>query len=87
MLGTCLKYYRAKGFGFVIPNDPDGSDHFVHYSEIQAISSRRFLKDGQPVEFDSVQDDQGRFRAVNVRKLDDVSTEARGEVSTEVARG
>jgi len=72
MRGTVANYNRASGYGFIIPmdpNDPDAPNHFVHYSAIQANAAKRFLRVGQIVEFETEQDEHGRFRAVKVRKL------------------
>ena len=53
-----VKWFNdQKGFGFITP-DEGGKDLFVHHSEIQADGFRT-LKEGQAVEYESVQDTKG----------------------------
>jgi len=68
MIGTIANYDRRVGWGFIIPDDPDAPDFFVHYSFIQADKFQRFLRVGQKVEFDPV-DVDSKPQARNVRKL------------------
>jgi cold shock CspA family protein len=68
MTGTGATYDRRVGWGFIIPDDPDAPDLFVHYSFIQADKFQRFLRVGQKVEFDPSEVD-GKPQARNVRKL------------------
>lgn len=71
MKGNCSFYTRVGGYGFILSNNPDAPDFFVHYSFIEANSAQRFLKVGQAVEFNPVQDAKGRWQARNVKKLAD----------------
>jgi CspA family cold shock protein len=58
-----VKWFDAqKGFGFI--ERPDGSDIFVHYSDIVG-SGFRTLNEGQKVEFQVSQSPKGP-QAVNV---------------------
>ncbi|HUP19552.1 MAG TPA: cold-shock protein [Gemmatimonadota bacterium] len=58
-----VKWFDAqKGFGFI--ERPDGSDIFVHYSDIVG-SGFRTLNEGQKVEFQVTQSTKGP-QAVNV---------------------
>ena len=62
-----VKWFDAqKGFGFI--ERPDGSDIFVHYSDIEG-SGFRTLSEGQKVEFQISQSPKGP-QAVKVMKLD-----------------
>lgn len=63
--GTVKWFDPKKGFGFIIPDDPDNGDIFVHQSAIHAQGFRS-LADGEPVEYSVVKDDSGRVRAENV---------------------
>ena len=60
-----VKWFNdSKGFGFVEVDD--GTDAFVHHSEIQG-EGYKSLAEGESVEFDVVQGDKGP-KATNVRK-------------------
>lgn len=60
-----VKWFNdSKGFGFVEVDD--GTDAFVHHSEIQG-EGYKSLAEGEAVEFDVVQGDKGP-KATNVRK-------------------
>jgi len=62
-----VKWFDAqKGFGFI--ERPDGSDIFVHYSDIVG-SGFRTLTEGQKVEFQVTQSPKGP-QAVNVQRVD-----------------
>ena len=65
--GTVKWFNAAKGYGF-IELEEEEKDIFVHYS---AISSDGFktLDQGQRVEFDVSQNDDGKSQAVNVRPM------------------
>ena len=64
--GTVKWFNDAKGFGFITPED-GGKDLFAHHSEIQG-SGFKSLKEGQAVEFETVQGQKGpaasKIRAV-----------------------
>ena len=53
----CGRVQREKGYGF-ISQDGNGSDVFVHYSEIDAAGFRS-LEEGQRVEFEVGQGAKG----------------------------
>ena len=60
-----VKWFNdSKGFGFVEVDD--GTDAFVHHSEIQG-DGYKSLAEGENVEFDLVKGDKGP-KATNVRK-------------------
>jgi len=63
--GTVKWFNRAKGYGFITPDD--GSDDvFVHHTEIKA-SGESSLNDGQKVEYEIGQGEKDRRCAVNVQ--------------------
>jgi len=60
-----VKWFNdQKGYGFITP-DEGGKDLFVHHTEIQSDGFRS-LKEGQAVEYESVQDGKGP-KATKVR--------------------
>ena len=60
-----VKWFNdSKGFGFVEVDD--GTDAFVHHSEIQG-DGYKSLAEGEAVDFDVIQGEKGP-KATNVRK-------------------
>lgn len=64
--GKVKWFSNAKGYGFI--EQPDGSDAFVHYSDIRSESRYKTLVEGEPVEYDLEQGERGP-KAVNVVRL------------------
>ena len=64
--GTVKWFNPDKGYGFI--SRDDGDDLFVHYSEIQKDGFKT-LDEGQAVEFDITQGQNGKLQASNVRKM------------------
>ena len=67
-----VKWFDAKkGYGFILHPD-DGSDIFVHYSQI--VTERRFktLRTGEKVSFDLVDGPKGLHAHNVVPAIDDV---------------
>ena len=62
--GTVKWFNDTKGFGFITSDD--GTDVFVHQSDI-AIEGFRSLAEGQAVTFEVAQGDKGP-KATNVQK-------------------
>ncbi|MBN1347543.1 MAG: cold-shock protein [Phycisphaerae bacterium] len=61
-----VKWFNdSKGFGFIEVDD--GTDAFVHHSEIQGTGYKS-LAEGETVEFEITQGEKGP-KAVNVRKV------------------
>ncbi len=63
--GTVRWFNKAKGYGFIAPDD-GGDDVFVHHSEIKAVDESS-LNDGQKVEYEIGQGEKDRRCAVNVK--------------------
>jgi CspA family cold shock protein len=66
--GTVKWFDVKKGFGFI--EQEDGSEVFVHYSNISG-SSFKVLEDGESVEFEVVEGNKG-LQAQNVVKNQEV---------------
>mmetsp|Transcript_32502 Transcript_32502/g.64443 ORF Transcript_32502/g.64443 Transcript_32502/m.64443 type:complete len:121 (-) Transcript_32502:169-531(-) len=62
--GTVKWFDTKKGFGFIRPDD-GSNDVFVHQTSIQTDGFRS-LAEGENVEFETVNDDNGRSKAVDV---------------------
>ncbi len=63
--GKVKWFNERKGYGFITASD--GSDVFVHYSEIQS-GGFKTLEENQEVTFDVKEGPKG-FQAVNVKSL------------------
>ncbi len=63
--GTVKWFNNAKGFGFITLED--GTDAFVHYSDI-AQDGFKSLEEGQNVEFEMTEGPKGA-KALNVRAV------------------
>ena len=64
--GTVKWFNPEKGYGFI--SQEGGEDLFVHWSEIQ-MDGYKTLDEGQAVEFEVTQGDNGKLQASNVVKL------------------
>ena len=64
MRGTVKWFSPPKGFGFI--TGEDGSDYYVHFSDINGEGFRS-LKGGEEVIFDTTMEEKGA-RAINVTK-------------------
>jgi len=67
MEGYVKWFDSTKGWGFVCGQDD--VDYFAHYSQIEG-SGYRNLDQDEEVEFDLEKDNKGRYRAVNIKKLE-----------------
>ena len=65
--GTVKWFDVKKGFGFI--QQEDGSEIFVHYSNISG-SILKVLEDGESVEFEVIEGNKG-LQAQNVVKVED----------------
>jgi CspA family cold shock protein len=66
--GTVKWFNRAKGYGFIEPED-GGKDAFVHISAVQRAGLPG-LREGQKVEYELVEGQNGRMSAENLNALD-----------------
>jgi CspA family cold shock protein len=66
--GTVKWFNDRKGYGFIIPNERQELDVFVHYSQIRCRGFRT-LEGGERVEFEMFQDPKGT-RARDVIRLE-----------------
>lgn len=66
--GTVKRFDVKKGFGFI--QQEDGSEVFVHYSNISG-NGFKVLEDGECVEFEVVEGNKG-LQAQNVVKTQEV---------------
>ena len=64
--GKVKWFNESKGWGFIEP-DEGGDDIFVHYSAIVAEGFKT-LKEGQQVEYELKEGQNGKQQAVNVQK-------------------
>ena len=65
MKGTVKWFNNQKGYGFI--SDEDGNEVFVHYSAL-SMEGYKTLKEGQPVEFELIDNGKGP-QALNVVRL------------------
>lgn len=56
MIGTVKWFNEKKGFGFLV--GADGTDLFVHYSEIR-VDGFKTLREGQAVQYEPGQGERG----------------------------
>jgi len=62
-----VKWFNSKkGFGFLVPDDDQEKDIFVHYSSIEGNGFKSLLR-GQPVKFEVIHGPKG-LQAQNVMR-------------------
>eukprot|EP00499_Haloplacidia_sp_CaronLabIsolate_P007957 CAMPEP_0196782582 /NCGR_PEP_ID=MMETSP1104-20130614/11642_1 /TAXON_ID=33652 /ORGANISM="Cafeteria sp., Strain Caron Lab Isolate" /LENGTH=114 /DNA_ID=CAMNT_0042152821 /DNA_START=22 /DNA_END=366 /DNA_ORIENTATION=+ len=66
--GTVKWFNVKKGFGFIIPDDDENRNLFVHWSAVQG-SGFRFLRDGERVSYEVQSSERGDV-AANVTDVD-----------------
>jgi CspA family cold shock protein len=71
--GTVKWFNRAKGYGFIEPED-GSKDAFVHISAVQRAGMAT-LNEGQKVQFDLVEGANGKFSAENLVDMGGGSSE------------
>ncbi len=67
-IGTVKWFNMAKGFGFIAPED-GSKDAFVHISALERAGIGS-LSDGQKVEYELQQGQNGKSSAENLRLVD-----------------
>jgi CspA family cold shock protein len=65
--GTVKFFNKAKGFGFIHPDD-GSKDVFVHVSAVQNAGLDT-LEENQKVSFDVAPESNGKFAAANLKAL------------------
>ena len=65
--GTVKYFNDQKGYGFITPEDQEGSEVYVHFSAIES-SGFRTLREGERVEFEVVSSTRGN-EAAHVLKV------------------
>ncbi|HEX9701728.1 MAG TPA: cold-shock protein [Rhodospirillales bacterium] len=65
--GTVKWFNRAKGYGFIEPED-GSKDAFVHISAVQRAGMQT-LNEGQKVQYELVEGANGKFSAENLVDL------------------
>ena len=66
--GTVKWFNTTKGYGFITP-DEGGSDAFVHITAVQR-SGLQGLNEGQKVEFELVEQRNGKMAAEELKAID-----------------
>jgi CspA family cold shock protein len=77
--GTVKFFNESKGYGFIAP-DGGGNDAFVHISALEN-SGLRTLRENDRVSYELQQDRRGKMAAVNLKAVEEQSTEASGSES------
>ena len=70
--GTVKCFSEEKGYGFIAPDDDDGEDIFVHYTEVEG-SGFRSLAEGERVSYEpawSVRGARSHEEAKEVRRVE-----------------
>jgi CspA family cold shock protein len=65
--GTVKFFNKAKGFGFIQPDD-GSKDVFVHVSAVEN-SGLSTLEENQKVSFDVARESNGKFAAANLKAI------------------
>ncbi len=88
--GKVKWFNNNKGFGFI--TDSNGTDYFVHQSNIDAENAFRFLAPNEDVQYNLSTDDSGKTFAVSVTGLNEplrcmTRTQDRPQSATPSSRG
>jgi len=66
--GEVIRFNSKNGWGWISAEDESIEDAFVHQNDIIEMEGYRYLKEGEKVEFETTENEQG-IKAVNVRLL------------------
>ena len=66
MTGTVKWFSEQKGYGFITGDD--GQEVFVHWTALGDRRDRASLREGERVEFKTIQDVKG-LKAIDVKKM------------------
>lgn len=66
LTGKVVYFDRSRAFGFI---QTDGSGIRCFFHRTNQVNQNDWLSDGDHVAFDTMEDDQGRIKAVNVERL------------------
>ena len=83
--GIVKWFHNQKGYGFITMED--GTEVFVHYSDIVSEKKFKFLEEGQTVEFEIVDVEKGK-QAVNVIVIEaecNIDIDPREEIVSKIA--
>lgn len=64
--GVVKWFDNKRGYGFI--SGQNGSDAFVHYSQVKEKTHRKDLHEGQEVMYDTIVNERG-IQAINVQKV------------------
>lgn len=64
--GVVKWFDNERGYGFISTNE--GKDVFVHHAQVKEKSFNKDLHEGEPVDFDIREDEEGLI-AINVQKI------------------
>lgn len=67
MIGKVKWFNKKKGYGFLLKED--GTEIFVHYSDIESDKKYRTIDNGQSVSFDIFTEDNGKNKAIHVKAM------------------
>jgi cold shock CspA family protein len=66
LTGRVVYFNRAKAFGFIVA---DGSGIRCFFHRTNQTNQSEWLSDNDKVSFDTIEDGQGRIKAVNVERI------------------
>ena len=67
--GTVIWCDHQKGYGFIQSESDESKQYFVHYTNIISDDKFKTLTGDSKVEFEVGKDDNGKDRAINVKRI------------------
>lgn len=64
--GVVKWFDNGRGYGFI--SGQNGTDVFVHHSNVKEKTYRKDLHEGQEVNYDTIENEKG-LQAINVQKM------------------